>query len=164
MRIEENDMAAAKEGSDSYLLTDLALELLHHELRPVYRVATEERRSAGSSSRRFTDFSTVTGRENLAQAVKIRLLTRRGELAALAHPEFGSRLHELVGRPNTENTRNLVRLYILEALAREPRIEKIVHIEVNQVPGTMDQLSVRLEIKPVGSTSTVTVQGLTLAL
>ncbi len=149
---------------DAHLLTDLALELLHHELRPVYRVATEEKRGAGSSARRFHDFKTVSGRANLAQAVKIRLLTPRGELAALAHPEFGSRLHELIGRPNTENTRNLVRLYIIEALAMEPRIEKIVHLEVKEVPGTRDQLAVELEVKPVESTATVTVGGLILTL
>ena len=157
-------MAAAVDSRYSHLLTDIALELLHHELRPVYRVATEEKRSAVSPSRRFTDFRTVTGRENLAQAIKIRLLTPRGELAALGHPEFGSRLHELVGRPNTENTRNLVRLYILEALKRELRIEKIVHLEVKQVQGTRDQLAVKLEVKPVESMATVTVRDLILTL
>ncbi len=155
---------ADKNMKDAHLLTDLAMELLHHELRPVYRVATEEKLGGGSSARRFHDFRIVSGRENLAQAVKIRLLTERGELAALGHPEFGSRLHELIGRPNTENTRNLVRLYIIEALSAEPRIEKIVRLDVREVPGTRDQLSVELCVKPVNSTGTVRVEGLVLSL
>ena len=49
-----------------------------------------------------------------------------GELAALGHPDYGSRHHELIGEPNVERTRNLIKLYVLQALRREPRIEKVL--------------------------------------
>ena len=71
--------------------------------------------------------------ENLDQAVQLlvnRLMTREGELAPLGHPEYGSRHHELIGEPNTERTRNLVKLYILQALRHEPRIAKIERCDV----------------------------------
>jgi phage baseplate assembly protein W len=54
-----------------------------------------------------------------------RLMTRRGELAPLGHPDYGSRHHELIGEPNTERNRNLVKLYILQALRGEPRVAKV---------------------------------------
>jgi phage baseplate assembly protein W len=71
--------------------------------------------------------------EEVGQAVQMlvnRLMTREGELAPLGHPEYGSRHHELIGEPNTERTRNLVKLYILQALRREPRIAKIERCDV----------------------------------
>jgi phage baseplate assembly protein W len=71
--------------------------------------------------------------ENVDQAVQLlvnRLMTREGELAPLGHPEYGSRHHELIGEPNTERTRNLVKLYMLQALRREPRIAKIERCDV----------------------------------
>src|SRR5947209_14155752 len=92
------------------LLTDLRLELRHAELRPVYVVGDESRRVLTGPQGRLVnrlDLQVVSGTDNLAQAVLMRLLTPRGELAALGHPEYGSRLHELVGRQNTATTRNL---------------------------------------------------------
>ena len=54
----------------------------------------------------------------------MRLLTPRGELAELGHPEYGSRLHELIGSPNSETRRSLAKLFVLESLAQEPRIDE----------------------------------------
>jgi phage baseplate assembly protein W len=155
----------AKHNANKHLLTDLAIEVLHHELRPVYRVANEQRRNPpGNAVSRFVDFVTLTGNDNLAQAIKIRLLTPRGELTALGHPDYGSRLHELIGQPNTDTKRNLVRLYIIEALKREPRIAEITELEVKPVSGTRDQLSVLLEVQPVASSELVNVEGINLIL
>ncbi|MFM2055981.1 MAG: hypothetical protein RLY71_366 [Pseudomonadota bacterium] len=64
--------------------------------------------------------------DNLTQALANRLKTRRGELTALGHPDYGSRHHELIGEPNVERTRNLIKLYILQALRDEPRIERVL--------------------------------------
>jgi phage baseplate assembly protein W len=70
-----------------------------------------------------TDLATIDGRENLAQALTLRLLTPRGSLADLGHAEYGSRLGELIGRRKTEALRALCRAYVLEAVAQEPRVE-----------------------------------------
>jgi len=67
---------------------------------------------------------------NLEQAIVNRLKTHKGELAALGHPDYGSRHHELIGEPNVPRTRNLIKLYILQALRDEPRIEKVLRVTV----------------------------------
>jgi phage baseplate assembly protein W len=76
------------------------------------------------------DLRVAAGLDNLAQAIANRLKTRRGELAPLGHPEYGSRHHELVGEPNVDRTRNLIKLYVLQALRNEPRIEKVTRAVV----------------------------------
>lgn len=98
---------------------------------------------------RTVDLATSHGRANLVQSLLLRLLTEQGELSALGHPEYGSRHHRLVGEPNTENNRALLKLYVLECLRQEPRLESVVHIEVAPGAGRerRDSVDVRLEIK-----------------
>jgi len=79
---------------------------------------------------RGRDLLLADGIDNLTQAIANRLKTRKGELASLGHPGYGSRHHELVGEPNVERTRNLVKLYVLEALRDEPRIERVLRAVV----------------------------------
>ncbi|HEX7182495.1 MAG TPA: hypothetical protein VF756_11675 [Thermoanaerobaculia bacterium] len=138
-------------ADDPQLLTDIRLALRHSSLRPIYVAGEVERRvTTRQASRVLTDLALVSGRDNLGQAVLMRLLTPRGELAELAHPEYGSRLHELIGRQNTETTRNLARLYILESLEQEPRIEKVLEVGVAPSPGTRDRVDVLLRVQPIG--------------
>lgn len=152
-------------AEERQLLTDIRLHLQQASLRPVYEIATQERRVVTDRGlRRLTDFATVSGRDNLAQAILMRLLTPRGELAALAHPEYGSRLHELIGRPNTASTRSLARLFVLEALQREPRIEKIADIQVEATPGARDRIDIRLQVKPIGASAALTLGPFSLEL
>ena len=76
------------------------------------------------------DLATVSRLAAADQLVVNRLKTHQGELAPLGHPEYGSRHHELIGQPNVERTRNLIKLHVLEALAHEPRLEKILECTV----------------------------------
>ena len=69
------------------------------------------------------DLDTISGRENVAQALILRLLTPRGALADLGHASYGSRLGELVGRGKTEAVRGLCRAYVLQAVREEPRVQ-----------------------------------------
>lgn len=80
------------------------------------------------------DLKTVDGLENAVQAVIHRLKTMKGELSAIGHPEYGSRHHELIGQPNTEHNRNLVKLFILQALAREPRVAEVLEAKLLHDP------------------------------
>jgi hypothetical protein len=99
-------------------------------------------------SPRARDLGVVNGRANLAQALVVRLQTERGELEQLGHPGYGSRHHELIGELNTETNRNLVKLYVLECLRQEPRLEEIVRVDV--VPlGPDRRLEVMLEIEAI---------------
>jgi phage baseplate assembly protein W len=136
-------------------LTDIRLQLRQQAWRPVYTVATDQRRvPTREGAALLTDLGTVSGRDNLGQAILMRLLTPRGELAALGHPEYGSRLHELIGRPNSETTRNLARLHILEALHEERRVARVVELRVEPPPDgrQRDRVSIRLSVLPAGET------------
>ncbi|MCP4115980.1 MAG: GPW/gp25 family protein [Desulfobacteraceae bacterium] len=145
------------------LLTDIGLELTHRELRPVYRVGDTRRLGPGGKGV-MLDLAVKSGRDNLAQAIIMALLTPRGELSALGHPRYGSRLHELVGKVNTSTSHNLVRLHILETLQREPRIEKIVDAVVTPAKERQSSVDVTLQVVPVGETRTVTIGPITLEL
>jgi phage baseplate assembly protein W len=148
---------------DRHLLTDIGLTLRRAELRPVYTVGTDRRRVPNRPGL-LTDVGVASGTDNLGQAVIMRLLTPRGEISDLAHPEYGSRLHELIGRQNTETTRNLVRLFILESLQGEPRIEEIFEVGVEPAPGRRDTVRVLLRVQPVGGLPALTIGPFTLEL
>jgi phage baseplate assembly protein W len=79
---------------------------------------------------RTRDLAVVAGVDAAEQMLANRLKTQRGELEALGHPDYGSRHHELIGQPNVQRTRNLIKLHVLDALGREPRIEKILECRV----------------------------------
>lgn len=134
------------------LLRDIAVHAVHRELRPVYRLTESTK-----LPRRAWDFIPREGLENLAQAVILRLLTPRGELADLGHPEYGSRVHELIGQENNTTQRNLLKLFILEALKLEPRVEKVAELKVEPSPGARSTVDVLLRVKPVGAATLVTI-------
>jgi phage baseplate assembly protein W len=92
----------------------------------------------------------VGGIDNAVQAVIHRIKTVSGELADVGHPDYGSRHHELIGQPNTEGNRNLVKLYILQALAREPRIEKVLKADVVADP-QRDRVTIALTLRFIGT-------------
>lgn len=75
------------------------------------------------------DFKIVSGKGNLAQALKSRLETLRGELGL--HPTYGSDLYTLIGQPNDDSTRNTAVTLLTEALQDESRISSITAITVS---------------------------------
>jgi phage baseplate assembly protein W len=96
------------------------------------------------------DIETISGNDNLGQAVLHRLLTRRGELSSLGMPLYGSRLHELTGEPNTERTRELARLYIKECISQEPRVKEISRLTVTTLGDDPSSLHIDMSIVPEG--------------
>jgi phage baseplate assembly protein W len=150
-------------SEDRHLLADVRLDLRHAALRPVYAPAVERGRTPNGRGR-LVDLGVALGRDNLAQAVILRLLTPRGELEALGHPSYGSRLHELIGRQNTEGTRNLARLHILESLGSEPRIDEVLELVVAPSSSHRDRVDVRLAVRPVGVSGAVIIGPFTLEL
>ena len=99
------------------------------------------------------DLAPVDGRANLAQAMILRLVIQQGALAALGHPQYGSRLVELIGRGNTDTTRNLARLFTLEALKQEPRVAQVLDLAVATMPGQPDTVRVSFSVIPVDDES-----------
>jgi len=89
------------------------------------------------------DLVTVTGNENLEQALLLRFLTPQGELSVLGHPDYGSRLYELIGELNDVTNRNRARMYVLQALAAEPRVAKVSALQVTQA---LDRVGVLVDM------------------
>lgn len=147
------------------LLTDLALRLVDARALSIYRSLHADRREVlGRRSVWTRDFLRISGRDNLAQAVSIRLLTPRGELAPLGHPEYGSRLPDLVGEPRTETTRNLAKLYVIEALKLERRIAEIVGVSVTDHPGDRHRIDIAIRVRPIEDSTVVDLGSFTLDL
>ena len=133
------------------LLNDIALRFIRSDALSIYEVQDQETRTtAGGRVVRVRDLSVSSNLDNLRQAIEIRLLTPKGELAALGHADYGSRLPDLIGQPNTETNRNLAKLYVIEALKQERRIEKIVSVEVTPAPGQRQLIKIFVQVKAIG--------------
>ena len=116
------------------------------------RETVDLRRSANG------DLQMTSGQANLAQALVNRLLTRKGELARLGHPNYGSRLHQLIGELNNARLRGLAELYIRECLAQETRIEEVTNITFAPLSRGLDRnlLEVTISVKPVDADTRLT--------
>ncbi len=95
------------------------------------------------------DLQTVDGADNLVQALTLRLNTPHGQLTALGHPDYGSRLTELIGRPNDATTRNLVKFYTLACVRQEPRVQRVLDVRVETTP-EQGRVDVHLRLLPIG--------------
>ncbi len=143
-----------REKKTDHLLRDLAIHAVHQALRPVYRIT--ERMTVAPNGREVAwDFTTRDGKDNLSQAVILRLLTPRGELTALGHPQYGARVHELIGRENNATTHNLLKLYVLDSLQHEPRIQEIIELKVTPTTGRRSAVDILLRVQPVGVSTLV---------
>ena len=100
---------------------------------------------------RLRDLLTTDGVGAIEQAIINRLKTRKGELAPLGHAGYGSRHHELIGEPNVERVRNLIKLYVMQALRDEPRIERLLRVDVrpDQDP-PRETVRISLKIQLIG--------------
>lgn len=78
--------------------------------------------------------NSISGDSKINESIKMILSTRVGERAFM--PEFGSKLHEAIFQQNTMITRDLIKMYVHEALSSwEKRIE-ILEIEVGDIDDT----------------------------
>jgi hypothetical protein len=107
-------------------------------------------RQPGPGQGTSDDLTVAAERANLGQALILRLLTPLGGLGPLGHPEYGSRLCELIGERNDDIRRNLARLYTIEAVARERRAV-LSDLTVDVPPGQPDIIRIAFSVLPVGS-------------
>ncbi|MDH3973539.1 MAG: DUF2634 domain-containing protein [Deltaproteobacteria bacterium] len=87
----------------------------------------------------------VSGKENLVQALKLRLLMYRGELTGLGHPRHGTVIRDLLGEPMTSANLELLRRYVRKAIladSRVARVESIVVIPRRDLSGAVDVTAV----------------------
>jgi phage baseplate assembly protein W len=95
------------------------------------------------------DLETVEAVDNLRQALLLRFLTRMGELTDLGHPDYGSRLYQLIGELNNEANRNRAKLYVLESLHAEPRVQEVLAVTVTQSRVDRTRMDISVSVRTI---------------
>jgi phage baseplate assembly protein W len=130
-------------GADLRLLRDLTRQ---NDRDRGSDLSTIERAETGQ-----VDLELLSGADNLQQALLLRFLTPRGELTLLGHPDYGSRLFELIGERNIESNRNLAKLFVLQALAAEPRVKEVRSVRVTQNRARPEQVDIEVSLIAIDS-------------
>ena len=91
------------------------------------------------------DLGLAHGNENIVQALTLRLRVRRGELAPLGWPAYGSRLHELIGEPNINRIHVRLMAYARSAIEEDPRVAEVAAISAS--PSERDAVRLTMEIR-----------------
>ena len=81
------------------------------------------------------DLTLAYGNDNAVQALSLRLRVRKGELAPLGWPDYGSRLNELIGDPDLPRTRLKAQVFAREAVEADPRVKKVESVDIVAIPG-----------------------------
>jgi phage baseplate assembly protein W len=134
-------MAFENFGSDMRLLGDLARQDDRHrgsDLRTVVRDGV-------------MDVETVGEVQSLQQALLLRFMTHLGEMAILGHPDYGSRLFELIGELNNDTNRAIAKLYTLEALQAEPRVAEVLSVDVTQNLSSPARVDIQVSVMAIES-------------
>lgn len=97
------------------------------------------------------DLETLSGADNLKQALLLRFLTPMGELALLGHPKYGSRLFELIGELNTQTNRNRAKMFVLQALGEESRVKEVSSVNVTSNRANPNQIDIKIRLILIGS-------------
>ena len=134
-------MSNERWGTDLRLLDNLFRQ---NDLDVGHDLFVTERRATGR-----VDLETVIAEDNLRQALLLRFLTHRGELEPLGHPLYGSRLFDLLGERNTLANRNRAKLYVLEALAMEPRVAEVLRVTVETSRADRTQMEITVSLRPI---------------
>ncbi|HTT38622.1 MAG TPA: hypothetical protein VMH32_13245 [Burkholderiales bacterium] len=92
------------------------------------------------------DLTLAYGNDNAVQALSLRLRVRKGELAPLGWPDYGSRLHELIGEPDLARTQLKAQVFAREAVEADPRVKKVNSVDVVVIPGERSVLRLAMSV------------------
>lgn len=138
--------------------TDLRVVLGPPTMAAHDTAALDLRLGAGNVDRSLDGPMLLSGRENLGQALILRLLTPRGALTDLGHAGYGSRLHALIGASKNESTRALCKAYVLEVVAQEPRVhDKAVTFAFDIDAEGPSELRFSVAVQPLDGSDPLTV-------
>jgi phage baseplate assembly protein W len=93
-----------------------------------------------------TGATTVSGMDNLIQALTLRLMIYRGHLEPLGHARYGSKVAELVGEPLDRQNLELLRRYVRQALKEDPRVQDVTSLSVSARPDQPGAVDVRASV------------------
>lgn len=93
------------------------------------------------------DLDVVHGADTISQALRMRLVVRQGELAGIGWPDYGSRLHELIGEPNLARTQARAMTLARDAVEGDPRVVKVSRIGASVPLGDRDVVRLDMDIE-----------------
>jgi len=93
------------------------------------------------------DLWLAVGNDNAVQALTLRLRVHKGELANLGWPEYGSRLHELIGEPDLARTHLKAQTFARDAVEADPRVKKVESVDVVSIPGERGVLRLAMAVQ-----------------
>jgi phage baseplate assembly protein W len=96
---------------------------------------------------RLGDLQLARGNDNIVQALTLHLMVRKGELARLGFPDYGSRLHELIGEPNNQRTRVIAMGLARTAIEQDRRVAEVQSVVASAPPGDRDTIRLEMEVK-----------------
>jgi phage baseplate assembly protein W len=99
------------------------------------------------------DLSTARYDANLTQAIIHRLQTGIGEDAL--HPNYGSRLFELIGTTPDDLSLPTAKMHTREALLQEPRITEVISIVPTWGNDDRTVIELNLTVKPLEDLATL---------
>lgn len=103
---------------------------------------------------RASTLETVTGYEELAQRIMMKLTARRGKF--WPKPDYGSKLYKLINGEKPSNREQAVRQYVAEALADEAGVE-LQTVEIKET--APDAIFIRLDFSYSGNIFSVEIGG-----
>src|SRR5215210_6052270 len=127
-------------------MTEERQRLFGNDLKLHERNETYDLRTDGAG-----DLGLAQGNENIIQALTLRLRVRRGELAALGWPAYGSRLHELIGEPNISRIHVRLMAYARSTIEEDPRVAEVS--ETTALPTGRDTVRLTMEIRLIDQPS-----------
>ena len=68
-------------------------------------------------------------------------------MAILGHSTYGSRLSELIGELNNQTNRNRAKMYVLQALAQEPRVAEVLKVNVTTAYSNPNQINIDVSLR-----------------
>ncbi len=101
------------------------------------------------------DLALAVGNDNIVQALRLRLQVRKGELAPLGIPAYGSRLHELLGEPNNQRTRVIAMGHARAAVEQDPRVAKVLQVLTDTPVGDRDTLRISMDIELIAQNTPI---------
>ena len=121
-------------------MTEERQRLFGNDLELYSRNETYDLRPNGAG-----DLGLAQGNDNIIQALTLRLRVRRGELAPLGWPAYGSRLHELIGEPNINRVHVRLMAYARNAIEEDPRVAEVSGVSAS--PSGRDTVRLTMEIR-----------------
>jgi hypothetical protein len=93
---------------------------------------------------------TITGLENLQQALLLRLFTDQGELSDIGHPGYGNRIAAyLPDGPLEERDRELLRRSVRRILLCDKRVAEVEDILISPVPDQAKVIRIQATVRAV---------------